>query len=415
MLRALLNSPSLRVAVAFALSGVAFAGGNLILARALSAQQYGVVSLIIGVLSVSSQVAPLGIDTMIARRGLRLGRHLRRAALQASLLSGIGTAAIVAVVYGLSPALVVCVFVATMASGLSQSAAAHFQSQRQFGRSVPLVQASNWTLVIIGLITMLAHAASATFPCALMAVAGLAVGIAGWMWAIRHDDGADADISAKGLWREALSLASLTAAICVFLNLERLVLPAAVGIEDVAMFGVLAAFVGSPFRVIQSAMAFTLLPRLRAAASVAERWQMLRHEGLMVSAVMVPGIIAIWFLGPPLAHWLLAGRYTFSASLMAATLISGVLKVFAAAASAVVTALAPESGVQLLSSTSWVCIALATGGCFLAARWGLVGVIYAVSLGWLLRCVIAGWISLPHLRTMPAAGGAHVAASGRRR
>jgi hypothetical protein len=102
-----------------------------------------------------------------------------------------------------------------------------------------------------------------------------------------------------------------------------------------------------------------------------------------------------------LAHWLLAGRYVLSASLMAATLISGILKVAAAAGTATVTALAPESGVRLLSSASWGCIALAVAASFTASRWGLVGVIYAVSLGWVLRCVIAAWIALPYLR--PAA------------
>jgi O-antigen/teichoic acid export membrane protein len=401
MLKSLLKSPSLRVAVAFALGGAAFAGGNLILARALPAQQYGVLTLIIGLISVSSQIAPLGIDLIVTRRGLRLGQHLRHAALATSLLSALVTAAIGAIVYDLPLVLALCVFVATGAAGMSQSAAAHFQSQRQFKASVPLLQASNWVLVPIGAITVLAGAMTATLPSALIAASGLAVGMAGWFWVIKRDDGVDAATTAAGLWREALSLATLLAAVSVFLNLERLVLPATVGIEDLAVFGVLAALVGSPYRVIQAAIGFTVVPRLRDAKSIAERRQLLRQEGLIVSAVILPGTIAIWFLAPPLAHWLLAGRYVLSASLMAATLISGILKVAAAAGTATVTALAPESGVRLLSSTSWGCIALAVAASFPAARWGLVGVIYAVSLGWVLRCLIAAWIALPFLR--PAA------------
>jgi O-antigen/teichoic acid export membrane protein len=401
MLKSFLRSPSLRVAVAFGLGGAAFAGGNLILARALPAQQYGVLTLIIGLISVSSQIAPLGIDLIVTRRGLRLGRHLRHAALASSILSALVTAAIGAGVYDLPLTLALCVFVATAAAGMSQSAAAHFQSQRQFKASVPLLQASNWVLVPIGAVTVVAGEMTATLPSVLIAVAGLAVGIAGWVWVIKRDDGADAATTVAGLWREALSLMTLLAAVSVFLNLERLVLPATVGIEDLAVFGVLAALVGSPYRVIQAAIGFTVVPRLRDAKSIAERRQLLRQECLIISAVIVPGTMAIWFLAPPLAHWLLAGRYVLSASLMAATLISGILKVAAAAGTATVTALAPESGVRLLSSASWGCIALAVAASFTASRWGLVGVIYAVSLGWVLRCVIAAWIALPYLR--PAA------------
>jgi O-antigen/teichoic acid export membrane protein len=404
MLKAFFSSPSLRVAVALGLGGVAFAGGNLILARALSQEEYGVVSLVIGLVSVSSPIAPLGIDLIVPRRGLRLGRHLRRTALTTCLLSGLVTAWIGGAIYDLPHALTICVMVATAGAGMALSAAAHFQSQRQFRASVSILQGSNWMLVPVAVITALSGEMTATFPSVLIAAAGLSVGVAGWFWVIKKDDGADAATTTAGLWREALSLVTLTAAGSTFLNLERLVLPTTVGIKDLAVFGVLAALVGSPFRVIQAAIGFTVLPGLRDAKSVTQRRQLLRQEGALVAAVLTLGSVAIWCMAPPLAQWLLAGRYVLSHSLMAATLISGILKVFSAAGTATVTALAPESGVQLLSGGSWLCIALATGGSFLAARWGLVGVIYAISLGWLLRCVIAGWIALPHLR--PAGGSA---------
>ena len=59
MLRALYRSASLRAAAALGLSGVAFALGNLILARVLPSQEYGLVSLFIGVVAVSGVMAPL--------------------------------------------------------------------------------------------------------------------------------------------------------------------------------------------------------------------------------------------------------------------------------------------------------------------------------------------------------------------
>jgi uncharacterized protein (DUF2062 family) len=78
-------------------------------------------------------------------------------------------------------------------------------------------------------------------------------------------------------------------------------------------------------------------------------------------------------------------------------IVSGLLKVLSAFGTSVVSALAPDKGLRLLSAGSWVCIALAVGLAFAFRPWGLCGVIYAISVGWLVRTVIAFWISLPHL------------------
>jgi hypothetical protein len=407
MLKALRQSPSLRVGAAFALGGAAFAGGNLIMARALPAEAYGLVSLVIGLFSVSSQVAPLGLDLAIARRGLPLGPGLRRAALIASLASALGTAWLSWALYRLSPALVLSVLVATAGAGMSQAAAAHYQSQQRFRASVPLLQAFNWLLLPIGMITLWSHATDALLPCTLMAAAALGVGIAGWGGVIRQRGASDPRATPE-LLRTALLLLTLMAAVSLFLNLERLVLPRTLPLRDLALFGVLAALVGSPFRMLQAAVSFTILPRLRDTADPAARRRILGRELWVVTATMIPGILAIWTLAPPLARWLLGGRYELHPALVAATVVSGVLKVYAAAGTAAVTALAPESEVRLLSGGSWLCIAVAVAGSFCAARWGLAGVIYAVSLGWLLRCAVAVRISLPHFSALP-----HPAATGR--
>jgi hypothetical protein len=285
-----------------------------------------------------------------------------------------------------------------MAAGMLQAAAAHFQSQGLFRTSVPILQASNWMLVPVGLISALAGTMTATLPAVLLAVLSVAAALLGWWLVLQQDDGASATTKAAGLWREALSLMSVIAASSVFLQLERLVMPGALGLAQLALFGVLAALVGSPFRIVQAAIGFTVIPGLRDARTPGERRQLLRREGAVVVAVLLAASGAIWIVAPPLAHWVLAGRYDLSHSLMLATLVSGVLKVLSATGTGIVTALAPASAIQRFSVASWACIAVAAAGSFPAARWGLVGVLYAISLGWLLRCLIAGWISRTYLR-----------------
>jgi O-antigen/teichoic acid export membrane protein len=282
--------------------------------------------------------------------------------------------------------------------GISQSVAAHFQSQQQFGLSVPFVQASNWLLMLIAVIASVCSMTSATLPSDLIALTGLITAAVGWlMIEKRTAETAPQPVLAR-LWGEALSLMTINVASSVLLQLERLIIPMVIGIEDLALFGVAASLVGSPFRMLQHAVTFTVVPRLRDASSVVERRRLLRHEFLLCGLVMGPASIVIWLLAPRIAHWLLGGRYDLSTAIIVAMIISGLLKVLSAFGTSVVSALAPDKGLRLLGAASWVCIALAVCLAFAFRPWGLCGVIYAISVGWLVRTAVAFWISLPHLR-----------------
>jgi hypothetical protein len=83
-------------------------------------------------------------------------------------------------------------------------------------------------------------------------------------------------------------------------------------------------------------------------------------------------------------------------------IISGVLKLMSAFGTSIVSALAPDRGLWMLSTSSWACIALSVGAAFLLRPWGVTGAIYAVSIGWLGRTLVALWISVPHLRLQHA-------------
>jgi hypothetical protein len=74
------------------------------------------------------------------------------------------------------------------------------------------------------------------------------------------------------------------------------------------------------------------------------------------------------------------------------------LKVLSAFAMAAASTMAPARSLHMLGLGSWVCVGFAIFASFAAGRWGLTGVLYAVSAGWLIRCVLAAWISVPHLR-----------------
>src|SRR5690242_19350932 len=122
MLTALYRSASLRTAAAMGIGGVGFSLGSLLLARVMPTQEYGLVSLVLGIVAVAGLTAPLGLDLVAARRGIRLDPRWRRAALAACATTALVAAAAAALVYHLSLALVASVALITLALGVAQSA-----------------------------------------------------------------------------------------------------------------------------------------------------------------------------------------------------------------------------------------------------------------------------------------------------
>jgi len=401
MLRALYESASLRAAAVLGLGGLAFTLGNLIFARVLPAQEYGVVSLVVGIVAVAGLAAPLGLDLVIGRRGLLLDAQLRRAIPGIASVVAVATIAVSATFYRLEPSILVCVGVATFAAGLMQASAAHFQGQQRFGPATWIVQLSNWTLLVAAVLTVVLNVDSAVEACGLIALTTAAGGAVSWIVAGRVTTGS-AQPAPRALMGEALPLLSIHVCNAVFLQLERLLLAPVAGVQALALFGVVAALVASPFRMLQMAVLYTVIPSLRQATGVEERRRLLRREMLLVTAVIATGSVAIWYIAPPLAHWFLAGRYDLSDALMCAALVSGALKLCSAFATGTVIALSEEKGLKTLSLVSWATIALSVVAAFVAAPWGLVGVLYGISTGWLVRSAIAAWMAMPHLRR-PAA------------
>ncbi|MHB8812626.1 MAG: lipopolysaccharide biosynthesis protein [Steroidobacteraceae bacterium] len=398
MLKALYRSASLRTAVAMGIGGVGFSLGSLLLARLLPTKEYGLVSLVLGIVAVAGLTAPLGLDQVAARRGIRLDARWRRAALGACVLTALGAATVAGLVYRLPAALVASVALITVALGIAQSAGGYFQGQQHLRMAVWVVQLLNWALALVALLDVAIGLATAGEVClAIAAVALLAA--AGVWWLLMHREGAgDRQPTAWGLRKEAMSLLTVQTCGSAFMQLERLLLGPIVGLYELALYSVLAALVSSPFRLLQGAVQFTLIPTLRVAGDARARRAKLGREAALVFVTVAAGSVAIWVLAPPLARWLTAGRYALSHALIAATLISGFLKVLSGFTTAVVVSCGEERRLRTLSLVCWGSIGVSVAGAFLTGRWGLVAALYGISAGWLIRCLLTAWLALPYLR-----------------
>ena len=397
MLVAAWKSPALRVTAAFAVTGAAYTVGNLVLARALPKAEFGLVALVASIIALAGPLAPAGLDLLILRRGLKFSRRLAGEIAVSCLGVAAATTVVGWAVYGLGPTMLAILFLGTAGGGASQSVAAQFQSLRLFRRSVPLTQSKSAAILVAAVVASSLPGRGAVLPAGIIAAGYLCAAAVGWL--NLPDIAWNSEPTPPTHWGEGLVLLGVNSASLVFVQLERLVLPKTLGLPDLATFGVLAALVGSPFSMLQIGVGYTIMPRLRDARSASERRRLLWREAVVVVATMALAAAVVWALTPLILRWFLHGKYDLSHALIIAAICSGVLKVLGAFATSVVTAVASSRALKQLSLLGWVSVLVGAVGGILGARWGLVGVVYGVGLGWLLRLAIASGLALPHVRS----------------
>lgn len=393
--RDLWSSPALRVTAVFGVAGAAFAAGNILLARALPSAEYALVALVVALLQLAVPLGPAGADGVIIRRHLRPGPRLFARVLFTSALVGAGTVLVGGFGYRLPGVLLLIMLVCVLVGGLNLVAGASFQSRQRFSEALTQTQAQNYALAGAGILTAALGVRRAWFPCGVFAL-GLAIAATfGWMKLVRERRGAPGD-EAPFTWTEGLAVVGVSIGIIGLIQLERLVIPGLLSLRDLATYAVLAAIAGSPYRMLQQGVGYTMLPHLRAAATVSERRRLVAREGAVALAAIAIASVSVWFLTPVIVRVFLAGRYDLPPSLILAVLATGTLKVLSAFPSAATVALGETRRLAYLNGAAWLSVGVAVIGAAVGARWGLTGVICGVGAGWLVYGLVAAALSAPH-------------------
>jgi O-antigen/teichoic acid export membrane protein len=400
--------PTIRTAAVYGASGVGFAGANLVLARVLPKEEYAIFTLVLALMNFGFALATAGIDGIVLRQPLEcgprlLGRVAAAAAVVALVLGGIAEAA-----YGISLPLVAMLMVSTAAGGIMVVSGAQFQREQRFGLSLTLVQSPNFFLALAAATVFATGAAAAWVPLLIAAAGFVLAAWWGWRLLLRERE-AKPERGSLFSWREALAYAGLNASGLLLVQLDRLVIPHLLPLAELATYGVLAAIVGSPFRVLQNSVGYSLLPRLAAASSVRERRRLIAHEVWLAGLLLLLASAAVWFAVPLVEDWFLAGKYHLGSALVLAAIVAGLAKVLNAFSRATVTALASARELSLVNVLGWASVVVAAVAATALARWGLPGVIYGVGLGWLLRALAALFVSARHLHGSVTGGTAPLA------
>jgi O-antigen/teichoic acid export membrane protein len=395
-LRLLQKSSALRTAVVFGLGGVGYALGNLLLARALPPAEFGVFTLFLALVQIGASLAPIGLQGQVNRRpggAVSPGRPLLT-----SVIVAAATAIVASLLYRMEVAFIVALVVSITAGGASQVASAVFQSRLRFGLALSLSQGLAAALLGVGVVAVVAGGVEPWFLAAL--VAGYYVISASVGWGILAREKPRGPTEPHSLL-EGLSLLGITAAALILMQLERLLTPRLLTLEDLATFAVVATLAGSPFRMLQMGAGYTLLPRLSTASTAQERQHLVRREAVAVTLIGGAAVLVILSVAPWVAARLLAGKYELSTALMMAALLSGAVKLADQFATTIVWALGSPRQLALLNWVSWTCAGIGVAAAWFGARWGLLGLMYGVTLGWVSRGAVAGALASKLLRTAP--------------
>jgi O-antigen/teichoic acid export membrane protein len=388
---------TLSVAAVYALSGAGFAVGNLLLARTMPAAQYGQFALLIALLNLSHRVAPLGLDGMVNRHPVELSSallgRLYVAVVPVTVLVVLGARS----AYGLGSRELAWLAVGIVAGATAYLGSSLLQARHRFVASAFVNHATDFTVLAAGAVSLVVAFTTPAPPLAIV-VAGHLLAAPLVLSRVRRSR-ADGSPDVRLSWRESLSYAGFVAGALALQQLDRLLIPRLLSFEALASFSVLAMLVIAPFHVLQLAVEHTLLPRLRHAAGPAERRSLLRTEAAALFGLGLPaGLLAVGLV-PPLADFLLAGKYELSRGLVLAAVVAGLLRVAAGLSRTTAAALGTTAELARLNLLAWMAVGIGVVGAIFGSRLGLTGAIYGTSLGWAALVLVAMRVGARHVGT----------------
>lgn len=375
---ALFRNATMGSALVFALSGLAFALANILIARAMPVEDYARFALAIAAYNVAALIAPLGMDQLSIRRSLAYTPRVAIA--QFGLASLVGTlVALAAGAYvSMERGAIVALAAAIATGGLMVGATAELRRRGSTFLALSIYILPNIGLLMIGLAALAADGAMLT-PVLWTYALSTALAACGALLAVWRGDGFASGLSGYRLL-EALPLVGLAALGTLTLQMERLVLPAMLDLESLATFSLLSSLAIFPFRLISSGMGFALTPQLSDREHIAANYVRVKNEMLALALLLVLAAAVLVLLVPIIMPWLTDGRYSVDMWLVLAACASGIVMLAQALSRAIITALGSIGMLHVLNAAGWAGLVLAVIAAWLGSAHGLIGVMLAVAL-----------------------------------
>jgi len=396
--RMVLENRTLRATAAFALSGAAFALGNLLLARTMPMEEFGRAALEIALLNLFSVIAPLGLDQILLRRQDHASAGLL---VRVLLVNGVVALAVGFAsnrFYDLPLFEAGLMAVAIAAGGAACVASAGMRAQGRDGVPLVMVFGTNSLILFCGVDGFLAG--SISVPQVLSVVAGGNVLLSGIAWIIFYRGGPSPRTTPEPIrWSEAISLLGLVAVGALAIQLERLIIPKTLDAEALAIFAVLSSVATFPFRLVTSGAGFSLAPQLRFAETFQERKLVVVRELSTIGVLLSITTAVIALFAPLVTSLITGGRYELSEALVLAACLSGAVKVVQSLIRTVVIGCGSHRAIVTLNGIGWGAIVISILAGIACSRWGLTGLIIGMAVGSLISNLPALAIAVRSMRS----------------
>lgn len=392
----LLKSASVRSGLAFGSAGLAFAVANLILAHELPVENYALLSLLIAIVMFAPSLGLLGADGIVNRHQLTPDRTLFLRILATALPVAVLCAVTAIAVYEVPVHLATLLCLTIVSFTATHFSAAYFQSRQYFGLSLACGNSFNFLLLAVALLLVAIGSHSILVAMILLAVIQTVFGIMAILAVRERFRNVASDYRYN--WREALAIVLMAASASMLVQLERLVTPRLLTLEDLATLGVLLAIVGPPFRLLQITLGYVLLPVLRAADGRSERMSLIVRELVLAVLIILLLWVFLWFATPFLQELFLTDDYALTPELVLAALVAGTAKGLSGIARAGVTAVSSVRAIEVMGVIGWFSVLVSLAAAYYLSSYGLAGVIYGVSLGWAIRLIASAALVHHQLR-----------------
>lgn len=404
-------SPSLAAAGNFALSGAAFAVGNLLLARQMDVKAYASLSLCTAVFVVASQMATLGYTQVAQRQALPGGAALLIRLLLPGLLVGALVAALVCWHYGLGMATALWLMLLIAAGTLIWVVVNMLLRVGRRGWAFLVQTMTDWSFLLLGLWALVSPgwADSGAFAAYSALVILLAAGA--WMVQARLVPPAGEDYRPVP-WSVLWSSTAIVGGGVLLSQIERLTVGFLLQPGDLAMVAVLASIAVFAFRLVNTGVGFVLTPSLRRIADVEGRRRLVRHELRVIGGTLLLATVGICLLGPYVARWITAGQYEPGLWLLLAACLAGAAKVLHGIPRAIIVACGTNEELARLSRFMWLGVAFAVLGAVAGRPAGLIGVLAGIAAGSMLGAIPGARLAQRVLRAPPMPGAGETPRAG---
>jgi O-antigen/teichoic acid export membrane protein len=387
----LLRSPSIKGAILFAMSGGAFALGNLLMAAGLSQRDYGHFALLLGVMAITSNIAPLGLDQVLLRRPVRLGQSYLKPILISGGLIAVAAGIMTRSLYDLPWPEVLALMAGTVIYAVVRTIASALRRHGLPTSATLAETCTDWMILLggIGVVAGLVHTGESV--AGFIVVAGVVLMVVAARFLRPRELELKPTSSPRVL--EAMPLLGIVAAGALSLQIERLLIPLLLSIDSLATFAVLAAVAVAPFRVLSAGIIASFAQQLRVAKGREEHRRLLAHELRLFGFVTVIASLGVTLVGPFAGDVLTAGRYHLDMPLCAAASFSGCARILQAIPRAVAIGIGSPADWTRLNVHLWFYVTSAAAGAALGAHWGLAALVAGAGAGSALATVPM-WMSM---------------------